>query len=114
MLKLPNDLFSEIKRGCCDYSYPKRKTSQGLRNNRRTKISMFVRIISTVFRLLFDVCLNPIIFLVDCNTKKKKKTIRVSDEEVSAKVRNSSLFSLNVWNRDASIPVRYSLRTVTP
>ena len=73
---------------------------------------MFVRIISTVFRLLFDVCLNPIIFLVDCNTKKK--TIRVSDEEVSAKVRNSSLCSLNVLNRDASIPVRYSLRTLTP
>ena len=59
---------------------------------------MFVRIISTVFRLLFDVCLNPINFLVDCNTKKK---IRVSDEEVSAKVRNSSLFSLNVLNRDS-------------
>ena len=61
---------------------------------------------------LFVVCLDPIIFLVDCNTKKK--TIRVSHDEVSAKVRHSSLLSLNVFTRDVSIPVRYSLRTITP
>ena len=40
----------------------------------------------------------------------RTKTIRVSDEEVSAKVRNSSLFSLNVLTGDVSIPVRYSWR----
>ena len=44
----------------------------------------------------------------------RTKTNCVSDEEVSAKVRNWSLFSLNVLTRDVSIPVRYSLRTVTP
>ena len=65
---------------------------------------MIVRIISTLFRLLFDVCLNPISLIA-----LRTKTIRVSDEEVSAKVRNSSLFSLNVLTRDVSIPVKIFL-----
>ena len=36
------------------------------------------------------------------------------DDEVSAKVQNSSLLSLNVFTRDVSIPVRSSLRSITP
>lgn len=81
-------------------------------NNKGTKISIFV---CSIQRSCFTVVLclfgsYHISWLIAIRTK----TIQVSALLPLAKVRNSSLLPLNVYTREASITVRYSLRTKTP